>query len=217
MAIEYFCCYHSYARKLAKLSDQEVGRLFRALLEYSEHGECPELAGRESVAFDFISDDIDRAKEAYREKCAKNSQKGKLGGRPKKQELIEKAEKAAGFSESQKSQNKDKDKTKDIPPMSPQGDAREKTRFVPPTVDEVRAYCQERRNGIDPEAFVAFYASNGWKVGKNAMKNWRAAVITWERKRAKETGPSPGERPSKRTSHIIIDENGEEVVVFGEG
>ena len=55
-------------------------------------------------------------------------------------------------------------------------------RFIPPTVEEVRAYCQERDNGVDPEKFVAHYTSNGWKVGKNPMRNWRAAVITWERK-----------------------------------
>lgn len=72
MAMEYFCCYHSYARKLAKLSDQEVGRLLRALLKYSETGEAQELTGRESVAFDFIADDIDRAKENYEAKCKQN-------------------------------------------------------------------------------------------------------------------------------------------------
>ena len=72
MAVEYFCCFHSYRRKIAKLSDQEVGRLFRALLAYSESGEMQELTGRESVAFDFIADDIDRAKEAYNAKCTQN-------------------------------------------------------------------------------------------------------------------------------------------------
>ncbi len=72
MALEYFPCYHSYRRKIAKLSDQEVGRLFRSLLEYAETGETQELTGREAVAFDFIADDIDRAKEAYDEKCDKN-------------------------------------------------------------------------------------------------------------------------------------------------
>lgn len=56
------------------------------------------------------------------------------------------------------------------------------SRFIPPTVEEVRAYCQERNNNVDPEKFVAFYTSNGWKVGKNPMKSWRAAVITWEKK-----------------------------------
>ena len=55
------------------------------------------------------------------------------------------------------------------------------SRFVPPTLDEVRAYCNERNNLVDPEAFIAFYQSNGWKVGKNPMKNWKSAIITWEK------------------------------------
>lgn len=55
-------------------------------------------------------------------------------------------------------------------------------RFTPPTVEEVQDYCSERRNNVDAEKFVSYYTSNGWKVGRNAMKDWRAAVITWERK-----------------------------------
>ena len=55
------------------------------------------------------------------------------------------------------------------------------TRFVPPTVEEVRNYCDERNNDVDPEKFVAYYTSNGWKVGKNPMKDWKAAVRTWEK------------------------------------
>lgn len=62
-----------------------------------------------------------------------------------------------------------------------------KSKFIPPTVEEVRAYCLERNNGVDPEKFVAFYTSNGWKVGKNPMKNWKAAVITWEKKNREAT------------------------------
>jgi 2-hydroxychromene-2-carboxylate isomerase len=53
--------------------------------------------------------------------------------------------------------------------------------FVPPTVDEVRAYCEERHNGVDAERFVDYYTSNGWLVGKNKMKDWKASVRTWER------------------------------------
>lgn len=52
--------------------------------------------------------------------------------------------------------------------------------FAPPTVDEVRAYCQERGNNIDPQRFVDFYESKGWFVGKNKMKDWKAAVRNWE-------------------------------------
>lgn len=74
MAIEYFPCYHSYLARLAKLSDQEVGRLFRALLTYSATGECPELTGRESVAFDFIQFDIDQAHENFKDRSRKNAE-----------------------------------------------------------------------------------------------------------------------------------------------
>lgn len=56
------------------------------------------------------------------------------------------------------------------------------TRFVKPSVDEIRAYCIERNNNIDAEAFINFYESKGWKIGKNAMKDWKAAVRTWEAK-----------------------------------
>lgn len=57
------------------------------------------------------------------------------------------------------------------------------TRFIPPTVDDVQAYCFERGNNVDPQRFVDYYSSNGWKVGKNPMKDWKAAVRTWEKNR----------------------------------
>jgi hypothetical protein len=53
--------------------------------------------------------------------------------------------------------------------------------FSKPTVDDVRAYCLERSNTVDPQAFIDHYESNGWMVGKAHMKDWRAAVRTWER------------------------------------
>ena len=56
-------------------------------------------------------------------------------------------------------------------------------RFVPPTVEEVRAYCDERKNGIDAQSFVDFYTAKGWKIGSNSMKDWRAAVRNWETRR----------------------------------
>ena len=55
-------------------------------------------------------------------------------------------------------------------------------RFKPPTIQEVKAYCIERGNTVDPERFVDFYESKGWMVGKNKMKDWKAAVRNWERK-----------------------------------
>lgn len=54
-------------------------------------------------------------------------------------------------------------------------------RFTPPTLEEVTAYCNERKNNVDPQKWMDYYTSNGWKVGKNPMKDWKAAVRTWER------------------------------------
>ena len=55
-------------------------------------------------------------------------------------------------------------------------------RFTPPTIEEVRAYCEERRNGIDAERFVDFYAARGWMVAKGMkMVDWRACLRSWER------------------------------------
>ena len=59
-------------------------------------------------------------------------------------------------------------------------DSDKKKRFAAPTVEEVRAYCQERGNSVDAQRFVDYYGANGWKVGKNPMKDLKAAVRTWE-------------------------------------
>jgi hypothetical protein len=70
-------------------------------------------------------------------------------------------------------------------------DARQ-ARLVRPSLEDISAYCQERKNRVDPQAWLDHYESNGWKVGKNPMKDWRAAVRTWERGDfAKPTASSP--------------------------
>ena len=53
--------------------------------------------------------------------------------------------------------------------------------FCKPTVDEIKSYCLERKNGVDAQHFYDFYESKGWMVGKNKMKDWKACVRTWER------------------------------------
>ena len=55
-------------------------------------------------------------------------------------------------------------------------------RFKKPTIEEIKAYCDERKNGINAEYFYDYYESKGWQIGKNPMKDWQAAVRTWERK-----------------------------------
>lgn len=57
-----------------------------------------------------------------------------------------------------------------------------RTRFIPPTLEQVTSYCSERKNNVDPQRFIDFYESKGWMVGKNKMKDWQAAVRTWEQR-----------------------------------
>lgn len=72
----------------------------------------------------------------------------------------------------------EKEKEKDIEKSKREN---KRKRFTPPTLEEVQAYCLERNNTIDPQHFIDYYTSNGWLVGKNKMKDWKAAVRTWER------------------------------------
>jgi hypothetical protein len=58
---------------------------------------------------------------------------------------------------------------------------RKRAAFVQPTIEEVQAYCQERKSSVDPEAWHAYYSANGWRVGRNPMRDWQAAVRTWEK------------------------------------
>jgi hypothetical protein len=75
-------------------------------------------------------------------------------------------------------------------------------RFIPPTLDEVRRYCAERKNRVDPQKWMDHYESNGWRVGRNPMRSWQAAVRTWERMpeygAAIREPPPPPARPEKR-------------------
>lgn len=75
-------------------------------------------------------------------------------------------------------------------------------RFTAPTVEEVAEYCRGRGNCVDAERFCSFYASNGWKVGKNPMQDWKAAVRTWEKNGLDDRR----EKPSKAPQSFTVDE-----------
>ena len=88
-----------------------------------------------------------------------------------------------------------KQKTENILPpdnnkllSSPKGDNKPPVKkFKKPTIEEIQAYCQERKNDVSAERFFNFYESKGWRVGNQAMKDWMAAVRTWENKNKSET------------------------------
>ena len=176
MGLEYFPCYHSYGKKCEKLTDQELGRLFRALFKYSETGERQELAGRESIAFDFIADDIDRAKEAYDLKCQKN--RANASERKRTQ--------ANGSESSQtKDKTKDKDKTKskkNNPPLPPKGEPDLST-FGPELQDRIREwlrYKREKGQAYKPTGLAQFLGKIKAAADEHGEKAVCEAIVTSE-------------------------------------
>ena len=77
-----------------------------------------------------------------------------------------------------------------------------------PTVEEVRTYCEERKNNIDAESFVDFYTANGWVQGKGKpIKDWKAAVRTWERNnRSNSDSPKNANKGMLRADYGSIDD-----------
>ena len=82
----------------------------------------------------------------------------------------------------------------------PKGKAK---RFTKPTLEEVKAYCTERNNTVDAEHFYDYYEANGWKVGKNSMKDWKASVRTWERN---GYSGSKTKAPAQKPSSTILED-----------
>lgn len=75
-----------------------------------------------------------------------------------------------------------------------------------PTLEEVKEYCLERNNSVDAELFINYYESNGWKVGKNSMKDWKACVRTWERNKVNQHKESRYERERRLLEEMLKDE-----------
>lgn len=98
----------------------------------------------------------------------------------------------------------EQEQEQDIPPNPQRGDGESEVKkprkpretFVRPDPTEVQAYCDERRNGIVGETFCAFYESKGWRVGTSPMRDWKAAVRTWEAKR-KEQAQAQASQPQQ--------------------
>lgn len=127
MGIEYFCAYNSYLSSIRNLSDEECGRLFRALLRYSAGDKSARPDGRESIAFDFIADQIDRDCRQYEEKCKRNRSNAMKAKHSEINRTVATAcenERTAAKQAKEKEKEKKKEKKKDnnillSPPVSP--------------------------------------------------------------------------------------------------
>ena len=180
MTMNYLKVWTNFRDVVSSLTDAEVGRLFMAMLTYAETGEEPEnFEGNERFLWAVAKRDIDMTNarnETFR-------QNGSKGGRPKTKQNQEKPNETKDNqekpNETNENQTEPNETLKEKKRKEKKGNENN-SRFTPPTIDEVIAYCQERKNNVNPVRWFNFYASKGWKVGKEPMKDWKASVRYWE-------------------------------------
>ena len=196
---------------ISDLPDDIRLEVYDAVIRYGISGETIELKPMAKIAFGFMKMAIDKDKEAY----SRRAEAGARGGRPRKDETNENQEKPNETNENQEKPNEtNENQTKpkktnenQEKPMDDDGfdclcdndnvndnviiekvSKETKKKFSPPSVDDVSALCKERGyTATNPSAFVAYYESNGWRVGKNPMRSWESALAGWE-VREKERG-----------------------------
>ena len=185
-AMKYLKVFADFEDAIEPINDAEAGRLFRAMLRYARTGETPKFSGNERYLWPTAKLNIDR-EAAFCEKQRRNATNPNEA-KPSQTKPNE----AKPSQTSQKDKDKDKEKNNTFT-LTGSGICADKPhRFTPPTLAEVRAYCQERMNNVDASRFIDYYASNGWKVGRNPMKDWRAAVRTWEKNDGAHGKEQPG-------------------------
>lgn len=203
-----FYMYSAWERPMSKLTDEQLGKFLRIYYQMQLTGdtdvdsEDPMVdmmleVVREQVTFDVRS---------YERKCEANKENGEKGGRPAKPEEPNKTQQNPTKPNSRDSDS-DTEIDSEIEPEIGIDSERlrsgeSKKRFRPPTVEEVEAYCFERNNKVDAERFVDFYASNGWRVGKNPMKDWKAAVRTWEKR--EDNSPMTAAQRADQERHEVL-------------
>ena len=182
----FYASFFDAVSRIKKKADRADA--YDAICAYALREEDPDfskMSDAAQIAFLLIRPNLDSSR--------RKAKSGKDGGSKKANGKQNGSKQEANCKQEEDESEKEKEKEKEgeienecYPPTPLSGGAKAK-RFIPPTVDEVASYCQERGNGIDPEAFVDFYASKGWMVGKNPMKDWKAAVRTWERSEGRGT------------------------------
>ena len=181
-----FIMYKSWAPLIEAMDDQEAGMLFKAIFDYQLTGEEPPRGCSFFPMFNLFKATFEKDLASYMETCETNKRIAAERER-KKTKHNEPLRSVTNRNEPLRSAT---DNDNDIDNDSNKRDIGKRARaFQPPDVNEVRSYCQERNNNVDPEKFVDYYSSVGWLVGgKSKMKDWRAAVRNWEKRETARSG-----------------------------
>lgn len=171
--MKYLKVWTDFESVLEPLNDDEVGRLFLAMLRYAASGEEPSgFSGNERFLWAVAKRDID----TMAEKSETLRQNGSKGGRPKTRENQTEP------TETKENQTEPDESLKEKKRNEKKGNENKRNSFTAPTVDEIRQYCTERSNNIDPEYFFTYYENRDWKLSNGRkMKDWKLAVVTWEK------------------------------------
>lgn len=201
MARNYAALPFDYLEEMEALNDAEFGRLTRALLVYSMTGEKIALCGNERFYANRVMAQEDRFKASYAEISDARSEAGKAGAAVRWQNgkgsfangKNSKAIPANGKNGNTETNTDTKTDTNILLSNDSKGETRAR-RFTPPTLEEVVDYVRERGASVDAQKFIDFYAAKGWMIGKNPMKDWKAAVRTWENRESTDNSskPTPG-------------------------
>lgn len=168
-----FVLYADLIHTVSKLPREIKGDLFQLILDYVNDKDPQTDDLLLEVSFEPIKQQLKRDLVKWEKFREKQSLNGKRGGRPKNPSLFNESQKSLKVKVTDTVIVTDKDNVKDTVKVN--------RVFTPPTILEVKSYCLERGNSVDAEKWVNHYQSNGWMVGKNKMKDWRAAVRTWEK------------------------------------
>ena len=172
------------------LNNENAGVLFKAIFaavcgdENVEDKLTPECVG----TYFFMIDAIEQNMKKWAETKEKRQQAGRLGGQARssnaKQNQAMPSNAKHNVNVNVNGNVNVNSNTKEIP--SKEGIKKATPRFVPPTLDECRAYWKEKGFCSDPDTFFYFYDGKGWKVGKNPMQKWKSAAAGWENRELKE-------------------------------
>ena len=163
---------------LSDLSDEQAGKLFKAMLAFHKGKEL-DLDPLTKMAFSFFKNQFIRDNEKYIKTCEARAQAGSKGGKQKQQNIANASkcyQKQAKVAENDSDNEKDSDKDSDSKKVKEPN-----KRFAPPSIEEVFEHLSDSGYPykIEAEKFWNYYESNGWKVGKNKMKNWKSAATGW--------------------------------------
>ena len=189
-----FTFYLSFEKAISKLDDNNQLIVYRAISRYSLFGEIPQVDGFAAIAWELIKPILDKSRiRSINGAKAKGKSKPNLVGNQNavsKNGAKTKLKQSKNEAKTKRDRDKDRDKDRDrinIEDKSSNNGADKSTRFVPPTLTEVQDYIQKNSYSVDASTFIDFYTSKGWMVGSDKMKDWKAAVRTWQREQ-KSTG-----------------------------